>query len=71
MYDGFFKLFPEREFYSASMIACLSHWDSYYPHAVIHLPKDNSIVFDYPFVVGFYDTRAKYPLVAYLYTEDC
>lgn len=36
MYDGFFKLFPEREFYSAAAMACLNHWESYYASAVIH-----------------------------------
>ncbi len=26
MFDGFFKLFPEREFYSAALIQCANHW---------------------------------------------
>jgi hypothetical protein len=39
MYDGFFKLFPEREFYSATRLTCMNHWESYYPNAVIHTPK--------------------------------
>ena len=26
MYDGFFKLFPEREFYSAAMMSCANFW---------------------------------------------
>lgn len=26
MYDGFFRLFPEREFYSAAILSCINHW---------------------------------------------
>jgi hypothetical protein len=52
------------------MVSCLNHWDGYYPNAVIHLPKENSIVFDYPLVVGFYDAKLKYPSTAFLYTEE-
>ena len=54
MYDGFFKLFPEREFYSAAMLSCSNYWESYYSDAVIHLPVESSIVLDYPFIMGFY-----------------
>lgn len=54
MYDGFFKLFPEREFYSAAMLSCSNYWESYYADAVIHQPVESSIVLDYPFIMGFY-----------------
>ena len=39
MYDGLFRIFPEREFYSAAMINCVNHWEGYYINAVVHLPK--------------------------------
>jgi hypothetical protein len=70
MYDGFFKLFPEREFYSAARVTCINYWESYYPPAVIHTPKENSIVVDFPFIVGFYDAKLKCPLTAFLYSEE-
>lgn len=70
MYDGFFKIFPEREFYSAARLTCFNHWESYYPNAVIHIPKETSIVVEFPFIVGFYDARLKYPLAAFLYREE-
>lgn len=70
MFDGFFKLFPEREFYTASRLTCLNHWESYYPQAVIHTPKETSIVIDFPFIVGFYDAKLKYPLTAFLYQQS-
>lgn len=69
MYDGFFKLFPEREFYSAARVACFNHWESFYPPAVLHTPKDSSLVLDFPFILGFYDARLKRALAAFLYRQ--
>ena len=55
MFDGFFRLFPEREFYSAARFDCSNLWESYYPDAVTHEPLERSIIMDYPFVMGMYD----------------
>ena len=51
------------------MIRCLNFWESYYPNAVVHIPKENSIIFEYPFLVGFYDVKTKTLLNAFLFGD--
>lgn len=69
MYDGFEKIFPEREFYSAAMIRCLNYWEKYYPNAVAHSTPEHSIIFEFPFILGYYDVKTKTLLNAFLYTD--
>lgn len=70
MYDGFLRLFPEREFYSASMIRVQNLWENFYPNAVISKPIDGAIVFDYPIIVGFYDSVIDMPIASYLLKQE-
>lgn len=66
MYDGFLRLFPEREFYSASMVRVQNLWENYYPSAVISRPKIGAPVMEYPIIIGFYDSVIEMPVVAFL-----
>ena len=66
MYDGFLRLFPEREFYSASYFHSTNAWENLYPNAVISLPSEDALIFDYPLIVGFYDAVHNEPMSAFL-----
>jgi len=70
MFDGFFRLFPEREFYSAAMLKCFNYWDSYYPDAVIRLPGPEAIVFELPLLMGFYETSRQQLATTFLITSN-
>lgn len=70
MYDGFLRLFPEREFYSASMVRVQNLWENYYPSAVISRPKMGTPVMEYPIIVGFYDSVIEMPVVAFLLKQE-
>ncbi len=59
MFDGLLKLFPEKEFYSATHFASTNLWESYFPSAVIYNPQPDATVFEYPLIVGFVHKKKK------------
>lgn len=59
MFDGLYRLFPEREFYSGTYFKCHNLWETYFPSAVIYNASENTVVFDFPLIVGFVHKQRK------------
>lgn len=66
MFDGLFRLFPEREFYSGTYFNCTNLWESYFPSAVVYQPAADSVIFEYPLIVGFMHKKRKEILTAFV-----